>query len=166
MGRFSDGHELINWSGPTAGIPVNGFTTVNAVSDHPGNGLFITEPNAPYDWRTPQNDNLWQGESGINNPCPQGYRIPSNSETIALFMAEGITNYTTAAGSSLAFSASGSRDGSSNTAPLDNVGLIGSYWHSTVSGVFTFSNVFAVNLSNLNNVNRRIRAYNVRCIKD
>ena len=33
-----------------------------------------------YDWRSPQNDNLWQGVNGINNPCPSGYRIPTEAE--------------------------------------------------------------------------------------
>ncbi len=33
-----------------------------------------------YDWRSPQNDNLWQGVNGINNPCPSGYRLPTEAE--------------------------------------------------------------------------------------
>ena len=39
-GRFSDGHELITWSG-TSGTPVNGTTSTNA--NVPGHGDFITE---------------------------------------------------------------------------------------------------------------------------
>ena len=36
--------------------------------------------NSPIDWRTPQNNNLWQGVSGTNNPCPAGFRLPTETE--------------------------------------------------------------------------------------
>ncbi|MFN4952065.1 MAG: LamG-like jellyroll fold domain-containing protein, partial [Flavobacteriales bacterium] len=48
--------------------------------DQPAHGNFIIAPNAPYDWRAPQNANLWQGINGVNNPCPSGYRIPTEQE--------------------------------------------------------------------------------------
>ena len=69
-GRCSDGHEK-RTSGPT--------TTLSS-TDTPGHGDFITTSAAPNDWRNPQNDNLWQGVAGTNNPCPAGYRIPTEAE--------------------------------------------------------------------------------------
>ena len=66
-GRGTDGHEKSNSS-----------TTLNlSNSDTPGHGNFIRGSD---DWRSPQNNNLWQGESGTNNPCPSGYRIPTEAE--------------------------------------------------------------------------------------
>ncbi len=67
-GRASDGHEKRTSS----------TTDVLSDSDTPGHGYFITSTNDPYDWRSSQNDNLWQGVDGVNNPCPTGYRIPTN----------------------------------------------------------------------------------------
>ncbi len=58
-GRLTDGHEKRN----------SGTTTTLSNSDTPGHGDFITNnsesPYSPFDWRSPQNNNLWQGVSGI-----------------------------------------------------------------------------------------------------
>jgi len=98
-GRLADGHQLIIRGGSTNDLMsgVNGPTSFDppyqlSSTDDPGTSLFIvnpnTDPNDPIDWRTPQNDNLWQGVSGINNPCPPGWRVP----TIAEWEAEGVTS--------------------------------------------------------------------------
>lgn len=77
-GRAADGHELINWASSTSGSLVNGTSTSLSTNDDPNNGgQFIINNN---DWRNPQNNNLWQGVNGINNPCPIGYRLPTKSE--------------------------------------------------------------------------------------
>jgi uncharacterized protein (TIGR02145 family) len=69
-GRVADGYEIC--SSPTTTTPGSG--------DIPGHGDFITISSLPFDWRDGQNDNLWQGVSGINNPCPVGFRLPTESE--------------------------------------------------------------------------------------
>lgn len=70
-GRFSDGHQARN----------SKTTKTSSTTDKPNHGDFIIENRAPFDWRRPkQNDNLWQGVNGTNNPCPLGYRIPSEDE--------------------------------------------------------------------------------------
>lgn len=66
-GRLTDGHEKRN----------SLTTTVMSTSDVPGNGFFIIHANGIPDWRSPSNDNLWQGVNGINNPCPTGFRLPT-----------------------------------------------------------------------------------------
>jgi uncharacterized protein (TIGR02145 family) len=68
-GRASDGHQVR--TSPT--------TSVLSSSDTPGHGSFILVAN-PYDWRSPQNTNLWQEVNGTNNPCPNGYRLPTEAE--------------------------------------------------------------------------------------
>jgi hypothetical protein len=74
-GRGADGHQL----------RTSATTLTLSSIDVPGNSLFvlftITSPLDPYmDWRKPQNDNLWQGVNGVNNPCPVGFRLPTELE--------------------------------------------------------------------------------------
>lgn len=162
-GRYSDGHELINYTNATTGTGVNGTTSTNATTDTPGDNLFITEGSAPLDWRVSQNDNLWQGESGINNPCPYGYRLPTIVEVNTLVSNEVITNYTSAASSALAFSASGGRvntDGS-----LDFQGDLGFYWSSSVNGTDADNRDFSISGTAVGS-SSRAGGLSVRCIED
>lgn len=59
-GRAADGHQC----------RTSNTTSTNATTDTPSHGDFILEGGSPQDWRVPQNDNLWQGVNGVNNPCP------------------------------------------------------------------------------------------------
>ncbi len=164
-GRFSDGHELINYTNSTTGTGVYGTTPTNATSDTPVDSLYIIESDAPFDWRVPQNDNLWQGESGINNPCPQGYRLPTEGEMNALISPSGenMSNYTSAANSSLALTASGARYGVDGSVSV--VGALGFYWTSNVAAnqsryrAFSGSSTFSGN-------EQHVGGIGVRCIKD
>lgn len=69
-GRRADGHQCRN--SPTI--------SVLSSSDVPNHAFFISILGEPYDWRRPQNINLWQGVNGVNNPCPNGYRLPTLEE--------------------------------------------------------------------------------------
>lgn len=69
-GRLADGHQNRD----------SGTTSTLSDTDDPGHNNFILAPDSPYDWRSPQNDNLWQGVLGINNPCPPGWRVPNKEE--------------------------------------------------------------------------------------
>lgn len=93
-GRGTDGHQLITRTGATNATTaaVNGTTTTVSTSNTPGNSLFIVNDLvSPYDWRNPQNNNLWQGSGGINNPCPSGWHVPTEAEWDAenLHLMEG-----------------------------------------------------------------------------
>ncbi|MEY3412763.1 MAG: hypothetical protein RIQ70_1452, partial [Bacteroidota bacterium] len=79
-GRGADGHQRITWTNATTGTAVNSTTATLSSSDTPGDALFITNGTSPFDWRSGQNVNLWQGVSGTNNPCPSGYRLPTETE--------------------------------------------------------------------------------------
>ena len=162
-GRYSDGHELINYTNATTGTAVNGTTSTNSTSDTPGNNLFIIESSSPNDWRVPQNDNLWQGEAGINNPCPQGYRLPTEAEYDALVAAEGITNRLTAASSILAFSSAGIRSFSNGV--VSNEGGNGVYWSSLFISTYASLRNF-VSGSASAGADYRVVGNSVRCIQD
>lgn len=79
-GRLQDGHEEINWSFPNYG---NGSEVIyeQSTTPNPGHNNFIgVLYGNTVDWLNPSNDDLWQGVNGINNPCPQGFRIPTEEE--------------------------------------------------------------------------------------
>jgi len=162
-GRGADGHQRITWTDATTGTAVNGTTTTLSTSDTPGNALFITNETSPWDWRSVQNVNLWQGVSGTNNPCPSGYRLPTETELEAERSSWGHINATGAINSPLKLPMSGVRLSRYDT--LDNVGTYGSYWSSTVSGtnsrylVFSSSNAFMYTFY-------RAFGFAVRCLKD
>ena len=59
-GRLDDGHQ----------DRTSSTTSTLSSTDNPGHGDFILAPDSPYDWRSTQNDDLWQGDGGINDPCP------------------------------------------------------------------------------------------------
>jgi uncharacterized protein (TIGR02145 family) len=128
-GRFSDGHQC-RTSNTTA--------TLSSV-DQPAHGDFILEPNSPYDWRSPQDDNLWQGVNAINNPCPSGYRLPTEAELEAERLSWSNNNSAGAIASPLRLPAAGSR-GNTNWSGcpacgwLFDVGTSCFYWSSTLSG--------------------------------
>lgn len=68
-GRLTDGHEK----------RTSTTTSTLSTTNVPGHNKFIAVPSSP-DWRSTQNNNLWQGVNGTNNPCPIGYRIPTAAE--------------------------------------------------------------------------------------
>jgi hypothetical protein len=121
-GRGSDGHQC----------RTSATTATLSSSDQPGNGEFILTNSLPYEWRSPQNDNLWQGVNGTNNPCPSGYRLPTEAELNAERLSWSSNNAAGAFASPLKLPMAGGRDRSSGS--LDGVGSYGLYWNSTVSG--------------------------------
>jgi uncharacterized protein (TIGR02145 family) len=147
-GRLTDGHELFDWTSSTAGSGKNANTTTLSTTDIPGNRLFILAPSTPNDWRSPQNANLWQGVTGINNPCPQGFRIPTQTEFTALVTAAGITATGTDVkinNSSLKFTFPSLRNTGNTIGNIgpNNASGDGRYWTSTVSGTQARMRVFS-----------------------
>ena len=167
-GRGNDGHSSITWNSATAGTVVNGTTPILASTDSPGNALFIIASAGSYDWRSTKNDNLWQGAAGTNNPCPAGYRVPTDAELTAEFaplasLGYNITNSATAYTSPLKFVVAGYR--SNFTGALDSAGASGYYWSSAVSGTNASVRYF---LSSSVSITVTGRAYgcSVRCLKN
>jgi len=69
-GRRTDGHEKRN----------SNTTLTKSNTDIPGHSSFILAESDPGDWRNPQNDNLWGSTKTANDPCPSGWRVPTNAE--------------------------------------------------------------------------------------
>jgi uncharacterized protein (TIGR02145 family) len=149
-GRGADGHQCRNST----------TTTTLSSTDQPGHGDFVINSS---DWRSPQNTNLWQGVSGVNNPCPSGYRLPTDTELNAERLSWSTNNAAGAFASPLKLPVAGYRDGSSGS--LSTVGTVGIYWSSTVSSTgsrylyFFSSNAYLV-------TNYRALGLALRCLKD
>jgi uncharacterized protein (TIGR02145 family) len=159
-GRGADGHQ----------IRTSGTTTTLSSLDQPGNGNFIIGSSDPYDWRSPQNTNLWQGVNGVNNPCPSGYRLPTATEWEAergSWVQAPISSLNSSVGalaSPLKLPLAGYRnfiDGS-----IASLGSSGYYWSSTVNGTDSRSLSFTSGSAIVTNFDRRAYGNSVRCIKN
>jgi uncharacterized protein (TIGR02145 family) len=153
-GRGRDGHEIRT-----------SFTTTNlSTTDQPGNNLFILINTSPNDWRSPQNNNLWQGVSGINNPCPSGFRIPTEAELNAERQSWSSNSSAGAFASPLKLPAAGSR--TRDNGSLSNVGSVGGYWSSAVSDTNARRLYFASSTDASMIVSSRAAGGSVRCIRN
>lgn len=156
-GRLSDGHQLKS----------SGTTTTPSSSDVPGHsnfiyGNFATTGLGFGDWRIPQNNNLWQGSSGVNNPCPTGWHIPTKGEWDA---ETGIKDPSTAF-SQLKLPLAGYRSGYDAT--ISAYDTQGQYWSSSsddlgFGGSYLMS-VFSGNTGT--SLYARSHGLSIRCIKD
>jgi hypothetical protein len=160
-GRGADGHQCRN----------SATTSTLSSTDQPDNSLFINGGilNGELinnDWRSPLNNNLWQGVNGINNPCPIGYRLPTRTEFESELASWSSGNALGAFTSPLKLPLSGSRESVGGV--LGGVGEYGDYWSSTVnisdgtsSVLLEFSNSYALTIATV-----RVWGHSTRCIKD
>ena len=151
-GRDSDGHER----------RTSNTTATTATSAHAGHGDFILAGSGTdNNWTDfTAEDTLWQ--SGLNDPCPAGYRIP----TITELNAENVSfNPDNAAGAflTLKITLAGSRQGTNGA--ITQVGFIGSYWSSSTSGENARILEIRESSSGSGPVGRS-NGYSVRCIKN
>ncbi len=163
-GRAADGHEKRN------STTING----NTASNRPGNatdqgvwdGRFILRDGGDNNWltNTSTNNNLWDGVNGTNNPCPTGFRLPTDAEWDAERLTWAPNNNAVGAfASPLKLPAAGYRQRASGS--LENVGFHGSYWSRTVSGVNARNIRFDSTSANMNTI-FRANGRSVRCLKD
>ena len=149
-GRSSDGHEERTSSA----------INTTSSSDTAGHSYFIL---ADSDWRFPPNDSLWQGLFGINNPCPEGFRLPTENEFEEERLTWSSNDADGAFNSPLKLSLAGAR--SRMNGAIGNIGTFSGYRTSTRNG--TLSRVLGIAQS-ISQMGNRDRADGncVRCIKD
>lgn len=161
-GRGADGHQCRN----------SGTRSTLSALDKPGHGDFILVPTSSTtdDWRNPQNNNLWQGVAGVNNPCPSGFRVPTAAE----FTSErqswtGGNNSAGAFSSVLKLPLSGFRERDTGVISfVDDLGrTYGMLWTSSVVTNANEAQFFAYWSGNaFVNPYPRSRGYSIRCIKN
>ncbi len=152
-GRGADGHQLLTST----------TTSTLSATATPGHGDFIINPDAPRDWLDPQNDNLWQGVNGTNNPCPTGYRLPTIAELDAERATWSFQNSDGAFNSVLKLPMPGYRQFSDGI--LNNVGTTAYYYSSDANATNAFYLAFHGDVAGVYNSDRA-NGMCVRCIKD
>ena len=158
-GRNSDGHE--SRTSATATGPV--------ASGSEGSNFILTTG----DWLSTRDDTRWNGSTkGTHDPCPSGFRVPTETEWEAErndggtgFWGTGSAqnNSTGAYNSPLKLPKVGYRAYTSGG--LGNVGALGYYWSSTVNGTKARSLEFGNNNAGMNS-KLRAGGFAVRCIKE
>jgi uncharacterized protein (TIGR02145 family) len=152
-GRGSDGHQC----------RTSVTTPTLSSSDQPGHGNFITSSGSPSDWRSSANINLWQGTGGTNNPCPGGYRLPTDTELEAERVSWSSNDPAGAFASLLKLPMSGSRYQTDGL--FYDVGSRGYYWSSTISGAIS-NKLYIHSTDAYISHSGRADGHSVRCIKD
>ena len=153
-GRGTDGHQ--SRISPTTSTHA---TTAVPNLGNSWDGLFIING---WNWLNTHDNSLWQGESGTNNPCPTGFRIPTEAEWETERQSWATNDAAGAFGSTLKLTVTGYR-GPDGLNP--NAGSHGNYWSSTVTG----PDVRDLNINSSSSgiyTNPRIDGFSVRCIKD
>lgn len=152
-GRRADGHQCRN----------SGTTSTLSSTDQPAHGNFIINNSGSLDWRSTQSDNLWQGVNGVNNPCPSGFRLPTDAELIEERNSWSQQNSVGAFASLLKLPITGKRQNGVL------YGGSGYYWSSTIDNFF--SNFLYIEQTTepflaYMNPGSRAEGISVRCIKN
>jgi len=150
-GRARDGHELRTSS----------IRNTQSGTDNPNHPDFITGFS---DWRNPTNDNLWQGVNGTNNPCPSGYRLPTETEWTDEVNSWSSADAAGAFNSPLKLPLGGRR---LSTGVINTLGTDGNYWTSRSLIGGSNARFIRINssLAGIADSNRAL-GHSVRCIKN
>ena len=179
-GRAADGHEKRSSQTYNAVLSTDGVSNFDNNPANAWHGQFILRSDGDEDdnwvgpnWVNPSVsgvDNLWQGVNGTNNPCPAGFRVPTEAEWQAEISSWSAGDFA----SPLKLPRAGNRDYSHGE--VINESSFGFYWSSTIavpissgdSGREASSIYFDSSFILPSNFfsSSRANGYSVRCIKD
>ena len=162
-GRWADGHQCRN----------SGTRSTLSSTDRPGHDDFIIVSSASSsdDWRNPRNNTMWGINStsgGVNNPCPAGFRLPTEDELRDERRSWTGNNSTGAFNSVLKLPLSGYREQTGEVLAIAEGSPYGFIWGQDVAGQSAPSDARALAYFSGNafeNNYNRARGYAVRCIK-
>jgi hypothetical protein len=163
-GRWADGHQC----------RTSGTITTVSNTDRTGHDDFITVAftSSTDDWRNPQNNAMWgtnRSSGGVNNPCPTGFRLPTEDELRDERRSwTGGNNNVGAFNSVLKLPLSGYREQTGGILAEAQGSPYGFIWAQDVAGEDNPSNARALAYFSGNafeNPYNRARGYAVRCIK-
>jgi len=192
-GRKGDGHEQRTSpryptnDGSFENGKVSGSQNFDAhgqiVNTHNAYGKFIKQSEweiEPSDWRSPQIDALWNSDSEelpvktTNDPCPEGWRVPTNAEQRSLVNA--YSEWTTingvdgrifgSDGNFLFLPAVGYREVTDGVVREPGAYRFGFYWSSSI--VSTNARYMSFGSTNVtaNYSHFRARGFSVRCVAE
>jgi uncharacterized protein (TIGR02145 family) len=75
-GRPADGHQMKYLTNNNS----TGFTNTKSATAVPATDLWIEPIDGSNDWLSTPDNTLWTGANPATNPCPAGFRIPTESE--------------------------------------------------------------------------------------
>ena len=165
--------DLYQWGRNTDGHQIRGSSIVGGPVGSGSEGANFITGGADWLSSSPQDDTRWNGSAkGTHDPCPSGFRVPTETELEAERNNGGTGFWGTdreqdnAAGafaSVLKLPLAGYRYTSNGT--LSDVGSGGDYWSSTVSGTLALD--LYINITNASMFpNNRANGVSVRCIKE
>ena len=165
--------DLYQWGRNTDGHQIRGSSIVGGPVGSGSEGANFITGGADWLSSSPQDDTRWNGSAkGTHDPCPSGFRVPTETELEAErnnggtgFWGTGSlqNNALGAFNSALKLPMAGYR--ANGTGVLTQVGSNGVYWSSTVSGTSAIYLYFNSGTAYVGG-NSRADGFSVRCIKE
>jgi hypothetical protein len=159
--------DLFQWGRGDDGHQARNSATIGTQSSNadPGNNTFIINHDNWYNGSDP--DDLWNiEEEGVilNNPCPPGWRVPTEAELDAERLSWSSNDSPGAYASTLKWPVGGYRS-SYGDGSLYDVGSSGIVWSSSVSGTLARGLYFYSDVAFMNDGGRAY-GMSVRCVRD